>query len=230
MKGQRSPPLFGRRFARRVGRGPGMSGCLSQLYTQNARHDLELEGLSISQNDEISRAIAWPLWCERRIEAAEFVLMVCTESYHLRVKGDEQPGQGLGVVWEAGIIRQLLYDAGALSDKFVPVLFSDGVVEYVPTLIRGRTRYVVDTEDGYERLLRQLSGQPSVVRPVLGPMPPLPARPRQWPADEPPPASATPPGERTVTASGAGSVAVGGGAGGATIVTGSYNTDGKGAR
>jgi hypothetical protein len=172
----------------------------------------------------------WPLWCERQIEAAEFVLMVCTESYHRRVKGDEQPGQGLGVVWEAGIIRQLLYDAGALSDKFVPVLFSDGVVEYVPTLIRGRTRYVVDTEDGYERLLRQLSGQPSVVRPVLGPMPPLPTRPRQWPADEPPPASATPPGERTVTASGAGSVAVGGGAGGATIVTGSYNTDGKGAR
>src|SRR5512133_936159 len=78
----------------------------------------------------------WPLWCEQQIETADFVLMVCTENYHRRVKGDEQPGTGLGVVWEAGIIRQLLYDAGGLSDKFVPVLFSDGRVEYVPTLIR----------------------------------------------------------------------------------------------
>jgi hypothetical protein len=26
----------------------------------------------------------------------------------------------LGVVWEARIIRQLLYDAGTISDKFVP--------------------------------------------------------------------------------------------------------------
>jgi hypothetical protein len=146
----------------------------------------------------------WPLWCEQQIEAADFVLMVCTESYHHRIKGDERPGQGLGVVWEAGIIRQLLYDAGALSDKFVPVLFSDGLVEHVPTLIRGRTRYVVDTEDGYDRLLRQLSGQPSVVRPVLGPMRPLPARRRQWLADEPPPTSVAPPAGRTVTASGAG--------------------------
>ena len=111
-----------------------------------------------------------PLWCEQQIEAADFVLMVCTEAYRRRVKGNEQPGTGQGVVWEAGIIRQLLYDAGALSDKFVPVLFSDGLVEHVPTLIRGRTRYVVDIEEGYERLLRQLSGQPSVVRPVLGSM------------------------------------------------------------
>jgi hypothetical protein len=44
----------------------------------------------------------WPLWCERQIEAADFVLMLCTESYHRRVGGDEASGQGLGVVWEAG--------------------------------------------------------------------------------------------------------------------------------
>jgi hypothetical protein len=149
--------------------------------------------------------------------------MVCTESYQRRVKGDEQPGTGLGVVWEAGIIRQLLYDAGTLSDKFVPVLFSDGLVEYVPTLIKGRTRYVVDTEDGYEHLLRQLSRQPSVVRPVLGSMRPLPARRRQWPADEPLPPSAAPrAGTETVSVTGA--VETGGRGNGANIVTGSDNS------
>jgi hypothetical protein len=56
----------------------------------------------------------WPLWCERQIAAADVVLMVCTETYHRRVSGDEERGKGLGVVWEARIIRQLLY-AGARS-------------------------------------------------------------------------------------------------------------------
>jgi hypothetical protein len=65
----------------------------------------------------------WPAWCERQIENADFVLMVCTETYHRRVRGEEEPGKGLGVVWEAAIIRQLLYDAGAVSTKFVPLLF-----------------------------------------------------------------------------------------------------------
>ena len=123
----------------------------------------------------------WPLWCERQIEAADVVLMVCTETYHRRVRGDEEPGKGLGVVWEARIIRQLLYDAGAVSDKFVPVLFSDASPEQIPTPIKGWTRYVVDTEDGYEDLYRRLTGQPRLLRPALGTIRPLPTRRRQWP-------------------------------------------------
>ena len=122
----------------------------------------------------------WPLWCERQIEAADVVLMVCTETYHRRVSGDEERGKGLGVVWEARIIRQLLYDAGAVSDKFVPVLFSDTSPEQIPTPIKGRTRYVVDTEDGYEELYRRLTGQPRLLRPALGTIRPLPTRTRQW--------------------------------------------------
>lgn len=174
----------------------------------------------------IAPAEGWPLWCEQQIENADFVLMVCTEIYHRRVSGDEERGKGLGAVWEAAIIRQLLYDAGAVSNKFVPVLFSDGRVEHIPTLIRGRTRYFVDTEEGYERLLRQLSRQPDIVRPVLGTMRPLPARQHQWPADGHPPASAALPAGRTATASGEGSVAYGGSGKGSTIVTGSDNTIG----
>jgi hypothetical protein len=37
----------------------------------------------------------WPLWCERQIEIADFVLMVCTEAYHRRVRGEGAPGKGL---------------------------------------------------------------------------------------------------------------------------------------
>ena len=123
----------------------------------------------------------WPLWCEQRIKAADIVLMVCTETYYRRVSGDEKQGKGLGVVWEAQIIRQLLYDAGAISDKFVPALFSDASPEQIPTPIKGWTRYVVDTENGYEDLYRRLTGQPRLLRPKLGKIRPMPTRRRQWP-------------------------------------------------
>ena len=106
--------------------------------------------------------------------------MVCTETYHRRVRGDEDRGKGLGVVWEARNIRQLLYDAGAVSEKFVPVLFSDASPEQIPTPIRGWTRYVVDTEDGYEDLYRRMTGQPRLVRPALGRIRALATRRRQW--------------------------------------------------
>ena len=89
-------------------------------------------------------------------------------------------GQGLGVVWEARIIRQLLYDASAISDKFVPVLFSDASPEQIPMPMKGGTRYVVDTEDGYKDLYRRLTGQPRLLRPALGKIRPLPTRRREW--------------------------------------------------
>jgi SEFIR domain len=74
----------------------------------------------------------WPLWCERQIDAADFLLIVCTEIYHRRFKGDEEQGKGLGVFWEAQIIRRKLY-SGADRSKFIPVLFSDSSPEHIPT-------------------------------------------------------------------------------------------------
>ena len=44
--------------------------------------------------------------------------------------------------------------------KFVLMLFSDASPEQVPTPIKGWSRYVIDTEDGYEDLYRRLTGQP----------------------------------------------------------------------
>src|SRR5512144_2930930 len=123
---------------------------------------------------------SWPCWCERQIETADVVLMVCTETYHRRVRGEEEPGKGLGVVWEAAIIRQRIYDGGAVSTKFVPVLFADGSPEHIPTPVRGWSRYVVDTEDGYDGLYRRLTGQPRLPRPALGTIRTLPTRDRRW--------------------------------------------------
>ena len=73
---------------------------------------LRADGIDVEIDQYNSPPEGWPRWCEHQIETADFVLMVCTETYHRRVRGEEEPGKR-GVVWEAAIIRQLLYDAGA---------------------------------------------------------------------------------------------------------------------
>ena len=38
-----------------------------------------------------SPAEGWPPWMDRQIRDADFVLMICTPTYHRRVMGEEQP-------------------------------------------------------------------------------------------------------------------------------------------
>src|ERR1700756_3729118 len=60
----------------------------------------------------------WPAWCEGEIRRVGFVLVVCTETYLRRIDGAREPGRGHGVLWEARLIIQSLYDAGSTSRKF----------------------------------------------------------------------------------------------------------------
>ena len=41
---------------------------------------------------------------ERNLDAPEFVLMICTETYLRRVLDQEEPGKGTGVRWEGKLI------------------------------------------------------------------------------------------------------------------------------
>jgi TIR domain len=116
----------------------------------------------------------WPAWCEAEIEKARFVLMICTETYLRRVRDVGESGKGLGVLWEARLIRQHLYDEGSVSGKFVPVLFADGSLENVPRPVRGASTYRVETTEGYDDLYRLLTDQPRVRRPELGKLRPMP--------------------------------------------------------
>ena len=76
------------------------------------------------------------------------VLLVCTETYLRRVNREEETGMGHGVLWEAQIIKQAVYDAGSVNKKFVPVLFADGSHEHVPTPIRGASIYRIEADEG----------------------------------------------------------------------------------
>lgn len=105
-------------------------------------------------------AEGWPRWMERQIREADFVLLVCTETYCRRVTGMEEPGSGRGVCWEANLIYNELYTKKVNAEKYVPILFEDADQMFVPPVLQGFTVDCVATKAGYENLYRRLTNQP----------------------------------------------------------------------
>ena len=116
---------------------------------------------------------------DKHIRSADFVLMVCTETYFRRVMGEEPPGKGLGVKWEGNLIYQHIYNADTTNTRFIPVLFEGGKIEHIPAPLQGATRYFVDTAQGYEDLYRRLTDQPRIKKPKRGKLRALPPRERK---------------------------------------------------
>jgi hypothetical protein len=110
----------------------------------------------------------WPRWMDREINKAQFVLMICTETYYRRVMGNERPGVGLGIAWEGSLIYNYIYAAGSLNTKFIPVIFLPEHATFIPTPAQGATRYCLNTNDGYEQLYNRLIGRPPAEKPPLG--------------------------------------------------------------
>jgi hypothetical protein len=101
----------------------------------------------------------WLRWMDKQIQNADFVLMICTETYYKRVMGEEKPGVGLGVRWEGHLIYQHLYQNGTINTKFIPVLFKDSNDNNIPRPLRGFSYYQIDTDVGYDNLYRHLTNQ-----------------------------------------------------------------------
>lgn len=104
----------------------------------------------------------WPRWMMNQLDDANFVLVVCTETYYRRFRGHEVPGKGKGVDWEGALITSDLYAARSQSLKFVPVFLSSVVEEYIPDPLRAGTHYALASESGYQRLYDFLLQQAGV--------------------------------------------------------------------
>ncbi len=126
---------------------------------------------------ETSPAEGWPRWMRRQISDADFVLVVATSIYERRFEGEEEVGKGLGVRWEGASLTQELYEAGAKTTTFIPVIFGRQAAGHIPLILRPFTWYDLSTYDGYEQLYRRLTDQPKVVSPALGKRRTLPPRP-----------------------------------------------------
>lgn len=130
---------------------------------------LRTEGISAMIDQyQIAPPEGWPLWMERQIRDAKFVLLVCTETYLRRVMREEVPHKGLGVLWESAIAYSHLYDAGTANAKFIPVVFETDDTEFIPRPLRSTTYYNVSNAAGYELLYRRLTDQPAIPLAPLG--------------------------------------------------------------
>lgn len=107
----------------------------------------------------------WARWMARQIEAAQFVLVVCTERYLARAEGREKPGVGHGATFESVLIFQDLYDAAMWNEKFIPIVLRPEDSEFVPKPLRGYTRYRPNDEREYAKLRDHLDGRAGAVKP-----------------------------------------------------------------
>ena len=119
---------------------------------------------------------------ERQIEQRDFTLMICTEEYRRRFMEDEIAEAGRGVIWEARILRNLLYEDAERHGRIIPVLLDAGARAYVPTVFRGNF-YDLSDERGFEQLLRHLLREPGAQAGELGAIGPQGSR---WSAFERP--------------------------------------------
>jgi hypothetical protein len=110
----------------------------------------------------------WPRWMLDKLDWAEFVLLICTETYYRRFRGHEEPHRGRGVDWEGQLITLAIYNAKSHAAKFVPVIFGSKDREFIPEPLSDHI-CCLDSEDSYQELYGFLTGQAGVPLPELGP-------------------------------------------------------------
>lgn len=141
---------------------------------------LRSEGIDCSIDQyEISPSEGWPRWSRNQIKQADFVLVVCTETYERRFEGSAPRGTGAGAKWEGAIITQELYNSEGNNAKFIPIVFDPDDVKHIPTEMRGGTYYILNSETEYDDLYRHLTNQPKAVKRELGRLRSLPAKSRK---------------------------------------------------
>ncbi len=131
---------------------------------------------TIDQYENGSPKKGWPRWMLDELDAANFVLVVCTETYYRRFRGHEEPGKGKGVNWEGALITQEIYDGCSSTLKFVPVFLSAAIEDCIPDPLRSGTHYALTSESAYKHLYDSLLRQDGVEPRPLGALMPKPRR------------------------------------------------------
>jgi SEFIR domain len=111
----------------------------------------------------------WPAWMEDEMEAADFVIVVCSPTYYTRYRGKGDPTQGRGARWEGDIVRNLLYDFRSNVARCLPVLLPGASEDDIPDPLRHTaTRYRIPKH--YMKLRGDLVGTPETEMPPLSPV------------------------------------------------------------
>jgi len=117
---------------------------------------------------ETSPPQGWPIWMLSQIRHADFVLIVCSETYRRRFEGEEIKGKGKGAKFEGAVLTQAVYDAEQDNRKFIPLVVDPADLAHIPVALRSFTYFDVSDQLALESLYRFLTDQPSVVPPPVG--------------------------------------------------------------
>ncbi len=105
---------------------------------------------------------------DQGIREANYVLMICTETYLRRLQLEEEQGKGLGVAWEGSLIYNTLYRNRTLNQKFIPVIFAPSDSAFIPTILFGNNHYDLSQPRGYDHVYRHIRGELGAEKPPLG--------------------------------------------------------------
>lgn len=141
---------------------------------------LRSEGIdAILDQYEEAPSEGWPRWMENSIKKADYVIVIGSQGYYQKIYGKNESGKGLGVKWEGNIIYQMLYMSDSINKKFIPAVFNDDDVQYIPTPLQGSTYYKISNSSDFDRLYWRLRGVSAKEKPPLGKLRPLPEKERK---------------------------------------------------
>lgn len=196
MGGRRSPPLgnlspelthpFKSDTIRSRAMAPSLPSVFISYSQDSAQHkELVLRFAQRLRKDGVDAQIdqfvggrpteGWPRWMLDKLDWAEFVLLICTETYYRRFRGHEEADKGRGVDWEGQLITLDIYNAKSHTTKFVPVIFRSQDREFIPEPLSDHV-YCLESEERYLELYGFLTGQAGVPRSELGTVKELPRK------------------------------------------------------
>ena len=110
----------------------------------------------------------WPVWMLQKMQDANYVLMICTETYRRRFEQREEIGKGLGVTWEGTLAHNILYRDGSRSSKFIPVVFEVTDLEHIPDMFSHFSHYDLEKARVFNHLYQHLRGELGAEKPPVG--------------------------------------------------------------
>ena len=141
---------------------------------------LRSEGIdTILDQYEEAPSEGWPKWMENSINKADYVIVIGSKGYYDKIYGNVELGNGRGVKWEGNLIYQKLYMSDSINKKYIPVVFDEKDLEYIPTPLQGSTYYNVSDDVKFDKLYWRLRGVTAKEKPSLGKLRPLPKKERK---------------------------------------------------